>query len=37
VVAYNLFQRGLRRAAQRASALGHAAIAWLEARPRREG
>jgi biopolymer transport protein ExbB len=37
VVAYNLFQRGLRRAAQRASALGHAAIAWLEARPRQEG
>jgi biopolymer transport protein ExbB len=33
VVAYNLFQRGLRRAAQRAAALGHAAVASLEARP----
>jgi biopolymer transport protein ExbB len=29
VVAYNLFQRGLRRAAQRANALGHAAVAHL--------
>jgi biopolymer transport protein ExbB len=36
VVAYNLFQRGLRRTAQRATALGHAAIAHLEARPGRE-
>jgi biopolymer transport protein ExbB len=34
VVAYNLFQRGLRRATQRATALGHAAVAHLEARPR---
>lgn len=33
VVAYNLFQRALRRTAQRASALGHAAVAALEARP----
>jgi biopolymer transport protein ExbB len=33
VVAYNLFQRGLRRATQRATALGHAAVAHLEARP----
>ncbi len=32
VVAYNLFQRGLRRATQRATALGHAAVAHLEAR-----
>jgi biopolymer transport protein ExbB len=32
VVAYNLFQRSLRRATQRASALGHAAVAALEAR-----
>jgi biopolymer transport protein ExbB len=29
VVAYNLFQRGLRRAAQRATTLGHAAVAHL--------
>jgi biopolymer transport protein ExbB len=29
VVAYNLFQRGLRRASQRSTALGHAAVAWL--------
>ncbi|WP_242341564.1 MULTISPECIES: MotA/TolQ/ExbB proton channel family protein [Anaeromyxobacter] len=36
VVAYNLFQRGLRRTAQRATALGHAAVAHLEARPVRE-
>ena len=34
VVAYNQFQRSLRRAAQRATALGHAAVALLEARPR---
>jgi biopolymer transport protein ExbB len=33
VVAYNLFQRSLRRATQRATALGHAAVAHLEARP----
>jgi len=33
VVAYNLFQRGLRRATQRATSLGHAAVAFLEARP----
>ena len=33
VVAYNQFQRSLRRAAQRATALGHAAVALLEARP----
>jgi biopolymer transport protein ExbB len=32
VVAYNLFQRALRRTTQRASALGHAAVAYLEAR-----
>ncbi len=32
VVAYNLFQRGLRRSIQRATALGHAAVAFLEAR-----
>jgi biopolymer transport protein ExbB len=36
VVSYNLFQRGLRRTAQRASALGHAAVAHLEARPGKE-
>ncbi len=33
VVAYNQFQRVLRRAVQRATALGHAAVAQLEARP----
>lgn len=33
VVAYNLFQRSLRRSTQRANSLGHAAIAFLEARP----
>ncbi|BDG03703.1 MotA/TolQ/ExbB proton channel family protein [Anaeromyxobacter oryzae] len=33
VVSYNLFQRALRRTTQRASALGHAAVASLEARP----
>ncbi len=33
VVAYNLFQRSLRRSTQRATALGHAAVAFLEARP----
>ncbi|HET7825146.1 MAG TPA: MotA/TolQ/ExbB proton channel family protein [Anaeromyxobacter sp.] len=33
VVAYNLFQRGLRRSAQRATSLGHAAVAFLEAAP----
>ncbi len=31
VVAYNLFQRGLRRSTQRATSLGHAAVAFLEA------
>ena len=36
VIFYNLFQRGLRRTAQRATALGHAAVAHLEARPGRE-
>ncbi len=33
VVAFNQFQRALRRALQRATALGHAAVANLEARP----
>ena len=33
VVAYNLFQRALRRATQRATSLGHSAVAWLETRP----
>jgi biopolymer transport protein ExbB len=33
VVAYNLFQRSLRRSTQRATALGHAAVAFLEAGP----
>lgn len=33
VVSYNLFLRWLRRSAQRATALGHAAVAALEARP----
>ena len=33
VVAYNQFQRSLRRAVQRATALGHVAVAQLEARP----
>src|SRR5512133_136315 len=33
VLAYTLFQRALRRATQRASALGHAAVAALEAHP----
>jgi biopolymer transport protein ExbB len=33
VVAYNLFQRWLRRKAQRASVLGHAVIAQLRATP----
>lgn len=37
VIAYNLFQRGLRRTAQRSAALGHAAIAHLESRPGAEG
>jgi biopolymer transport protein ExbB len=32
VVAFNQFQRSLRRATQRASALGHAAVAHLESR-----
>jgi biopolymer transport protein ExbB len=33
VVAFNQFQRALRRTLQRATALGHAAVAHLEARP----
>jgi biopolymer transport protein ExbB len=33
VVAYNLFQRSLRRTTQRATSLGHAVVAALEARP----
>jgi biopolymer transport protein ExbB len=33
VVAYNLFQRALRRATQRATSLGHCAVAFLEGRP----
>jgi biopolymer transport protein ExbB len=33
VVAFNQFQRALRRTLQRAAALGHAAVAHLEARP----
>jgi biopolymer transport protein ExbB len=37
VVAYNLFMRALRRATQRATALGHAAVAYLEADPGGEG
>jgi hypothetical protein len=32
VVAYNFFQRALRRATQRANALGHAAVARMKAR-----
>ena len=32
VVAYNLFQRGCAGRAQRATVLGHAAVAHLEAR-----
>ena len=35
VVAYNLFQRDLRRATQRATSLGHAAVAHLEGRATR--
>jgi biopolymer transport protein ExbB len=35
VVAYNLFQRSLRRSTQRATSLGHAAVAFLEAGPER--
>ena len=30
VITFNLFQRWLRRTTQRATALGHAAVAWLE-------
>jgi len=37
VVAYNQFQRVLRRAIQRATALGHLAVARLEARPASDG
>jgi biopolymer transport protein ExbB/TolQ len=33
VVAYNVFQRALRRTTQRSSAIGHAAVASVEARP----
>jgi biopolymer transport protein ExbB len=33
VISYNLFQRWLRRTAQRSAVLGHAAVAHLEARP----
>ncbi len=33
VVMFNLYQRWLRRITQRSSALGHAVIAWLRARP----
>jgi biopolymer transport protein ExbB len=33
VISYNLFQRWLRRTAQRSTVLGHAAVAHLEARP----
>lgn len=36
VVAYNLFQRSLRRATQRATSLGHAAVAFLETHPGRD-
>jgi biopolymer transport protein ExbB len=37
VVAYNLFQRWLRRTAQRASVLGHAVVAHLRAAPAAPG
>jgi biopolymer transport protein ExbB len=37
VVAFNQFQRSLRRSTQRATALGHAAVAHLEARPPGQG
>ena len=33
VVMFNLFQRWLRRTTQRATVLGHAAVAWLKAPP----
>ncbi len=33
VIAFNLFQRGIRRASQRGAALGHAVVAHLRARP----
>ncbi|HEX9291604.1 MAG TPA: MotA/TolQ/ExbB proton channel family protein [Anaeromyxobacteraceae bacterium] len=33
VVMFNLYQRWLRRASQRSSALGHAVVAWLRAPP----
>jgi biopolymer transport protein ExbB len=33
VVMFNLYQRWLRRAAQRASVLGHSVVAWLKAPP----
>ena len=34
VITFNFFQRWLRRTIQRATALGHAAVAWLEAEGR---
>jgi biopolymer transport protein ExbB/TolQ len=34
VVMFNVFQRWLRRTTQRASSLGHAAVAWLESEGR---
>jgi biopolymer transport protein ExbB len=33
VVMFNLYQRWLRRTAQRAAVLGHAAASWLQSRP----
>jgi biopolymer transport protein ExbB len=33
VVSFNLFQRWLRRSAQRSAVLGHALVAWLQSRP----
>jgi biopolymer transport protein ExbB len=33
VVMFNLYQRWIRRATQRSTALGHAAVAFLKARP----
>jgi biopolymer transport protein ExbB len=34
VIMFNLYQRWLRRSTQRAAALGHAAVAWLESKAR---
>jgi biopolymer transport protein ExbB len=34
VIMFNLYQRWLRRSTQRAAALGHAAVAWLESTAR---